>query len=360
MKLTEHVTIYKNPSPLLLSKQAVFPGIINLLNGDLLALFSIGQAFDSADQRGYFSKSSDNGRSWSDPKKMHNHEFKPYQLSESFKPVMLNDGTLLAIGYGFERPDDITPIVDEDTFNVLPLKNMCSRSYDNGLTWDAPSKIDIDGGSLELSGPCIQLKTGRIVGAAAPFHLGSQGHCGWLIYSDDGGLTWGKLSEFFKSSTGEIAPWECRIQQIGSGKLAVLFWAYDTKKSLNLNNFIVFSQNDGEQFSSAIDTGIAAQASNLMLLADNKIVTIHAHRDHEAGLCVRKVDISGDKFHVENELDLFTGKAIGSDLTDIRKQFGSLRFGQPGLVSLANGEALAYCWKVEDGQHIIKGYFINL
>ena len=360
MELTEVITIYRNSKPLLLSKQAIFPGIVQLLNGDLLALFSIGQAFDSADQRSYFSKSSGNGRHWSEPKKMHHHEFKPHQLSESFKPIRLRDGTLLATGYVFERPDDITSIVDEATFKVLPLKNMCSRSYDDGITWDTPYRIDINGEPLELSGPCVQLETGRIVGAAAPFHLGPDGHSGWLIYSDDGGINWGKLSEFFKSPNGEIAPWECRIQQTRPGELAVLFWAYDTKKSLNLNNHIVFSQNNGGHFSPAIDTGVTAQASGLMHLEDNKILTIHAHRDHDAGLCVRKVDTRGDKFHVKSELDLFADPTIGSDLTDIRKQFGSLSFGQPGLLKLASGEVLAYCWKVEDGQHVIKGYFLNI
>ena len=360
MKLTEVVTIYKNPTPLLTSKQAIFPGIVKLYNGDLLALFSIGQAFDSADQRSYFSKSSDNGRIWSEPKKIHHHEFKPHQLSESFKPTRLHDGTLLATGYVFERPDDTTSIVDEATFKVLPLKNMCSRSYDDGITWDTPYAIDINGEPLELSGPCVQLETGRIVGAASPFHLDDNGHCGWLICSDDGGTNWRKLSEFFKSPNGEIAPWECRIEQTGPEELSVLFWAYDTKKNLNLNNHIVFSQDNGENFYQAIDTEIVAQASSLMRFADHKIITIHAHRDHNAGLCVRKVDTEGHRFHVENELNLFADPTARSDLTDIRKQFGSLSFGQPGLLQLTSSEVLAYCWKVENCQHIIKGYFLNI
>jgi sialidase-1 len=106
------------------------------------------------------------------------HEFKPHQLSESFKPTRLHDGTLLATGYVFERPDDTESIVDEATFKVLPLKNMCSRSYDHGITWDTPYAIDINGEPLELSGPCAQLETGQIVSAASPLHLDDNGHCG--------------------------------------------------------------------------------------------------------------------------------------------------------------------------------------
>jgi sialidase-1 len=47
------VTIYANPDPLLVSRQAVFPGIVQLADDNLLAIFSIGQAFDAADHRAF-------------------------------------------------------------------------------------------------------------------------------------------------------------------------------------------------------------------------------------------------------------------------------------------------------------------
>ena len=61
MKRLEEFTIYANPDPLLVSRQAIFPGIVQLPDGDLLAMFSIGQAFDAADMRAYLSRSADNG-----------------------------------------------------------------------------------------------------------------------------------------------------------------------------------------------------------------------------------------------------------------------------------------------------------
>ena len=45
MKRLEEFTIYQNPDPLLVSRQATFPGIVQLPDGELLAVFSIGQAF---------------------------------------------------------------------------------------------------------------------------------------------------------------------------------------------------------------------------------------------------------------------------------------------------------------------------
>ena len=45
MKRLDEFIIYQNPDPLLVSRQATFPGIVQLPDGDLLAVFSIGQAF---------------------------------------------------------------------------------------------------------------------------------------------------------------------------------------------------------------------------------------------------------------------------------------------------------------------------
>ena len=364
MKLVKKVTIYANPDPLLVSRQAVFPGVVQLADDSLVAVFSIGQAFDAADHRAFVSKSTDLGQSWSPPKRLHNHEFQPHPISETLKPLVLTDGNLLATGYGFVRPDDLTAIVDADTFAVLPLRNMVSRSTDNGQSWDAPRVIDIGGQPLEMSGPCISLKSGRIIAAAPPFHLGADGHSGWIVFSDDGGESWAKLSTFFESPGGNVAAWECRLCETNPGWVVVLFWAYDNQEKSNLNNHMVVSEDGGKTFGPAIDTGVHGQASNLIALGDNKVLTIHAHREDPVGLWVRQVDIGANGFRIERELNLFSGNAttngMGSDATNIKKQFGSLKFGQPSLLPLSNGQVFAACWMVEDCQHVINGFILDL
>lgn len=360
MKLEQEITIYQNPDPLLVSRQAVFPGIVELPDGDLLAMFSIGQAFDSADTRAFVSKSTDHGQSWSAPVALHDHVWKPDEISESFKPLLLADGTLLAIGYGFVRPDPLTPIVHPDTFDMLELRNLLSLSRDNGQTWEVPRVINIRGVPLEMSGPCIQLASGRIIGASAPFHLGPSGHSGWIVYSDDNGQNWNKLSEFFNSENGEIAPWECRLCEMEPGQVAVLFWAYDAKNKRNLTNHIVYSSDGGATFEPAVDTKVRAQASNLMWLGNNRILTIHAHREAPVGLWARVVNVSGGGFAIEEEISLFSDDDMASETKDIRKQFASLKFGQPSVIRLRNGQILAACWAFENCQHVIKGYFIEL
>ena len=119
MKKKEEIIIYQNPDPLLVSKQGIFPGVSLLPNNDLLIIFSIGQAFDSSDQRAYVSKSKDDGRTWSNPKQLHNHKYDKHEENDTLKPLLLKNGNLIATGYAFVRPNPLTPIVDPISFDAL-------------------------------------------------------------------------------------------------------------------------------------------------------------------------------------------------------------------------------------------------
>lgn len=350
-------TIYANPSPLLVSRQAVFAGVVRAPGGDLLAMFSIGQAFDAADMRAVVSRSCDGGISWDAPQPLHNAV---ELISESFKPVVLPDGRILATGYAFERPDMLTPIVDPDTMALLPLRNRMSVSEDQGRSWTPPKEFSVEGAPLELSGPAIVLPSGRLLAAAAPFHLGKEGHEGWIIASDDGGETWFRLSVFFASAGGHVAPWECRLCHLGDGRVAVIFWAYDVAAQNNLDNHIVVSEDDGNSFGPAIRTGIMGQASGIMALGRDRVLTIHCHRETPVSLTVRALRLGPGNVQLEGERPIFGATSIASASNDIVNQFGSLRFGQPGLLRLAPDRVLATCWAVEDGQHVIKGFHLSL
>ena len=358
MKLLDEVTIYQNPAPLLVSRQAIFPGIVQLADGELVALFTIGEAFDAANTRAYMTRSSDEGQTWGAPVRPWTREVTP-QESESFKPLLLRDGTLVATGYVFVRPTPLSPIVAPDTFELARLRNLIAFSSDGGRSWTEPDYIDVEGEPLELSGPCIELASGRLLGATAPFHLRKEGHAGWIIASDDKGRSWFKLSEFYRAPGTNIATWECRLCEMSPGRVAVIAWAYDNAASANRDNIFALSEDGGETFRT-IETGVHGQASNVMWLGGDSLLTIHAHREAPVGLIVRRVNLSGGTFGIEEELDLLGNTDMASNSADIRKQFASLKFGQPSLLRLATGDILAACWSFENSQYVIKGYRLKL
>ena len=75
---------------------------------------------------------------------------------------------------------------------------------------------------------------------------------------------------------------------------------------------------------------------------------------------LRKINISNNKFSILEEINLFSKDGLSSDDTDISKQFGSLKFGQPSLLLLNNSEMLICFWCIQDNQHIIKTYVVNI
>lgn len=358
MRLIEASSIYSNPDPLLLSRQALFPGLLQLPDGDIVALFSIGQAFDAADMRTFVSRSTDEGRSWSPPMRLHNHQAVPDE-QEAFKPVRLNDGSILATGYTFVRPDPLRPIVDPNTLAVPELRVKVSRSTDDGRTWMTPRTVDIEGTPLEMSGPAAQLASGRIIAATSPFHLQKDGHAGWIVASDDAGETWFKLSEFFRAPRSDIHAWECRLAVWDEDRVVVLWWAYDHSAGINLNNHVALSSDGGASFGPAIDTGVKGQSSNIIHLEEDTFLTIHTHREVPAALTVRRVDIGDGGFRVVEALDLFASAAMGSTTAGMKQQFGDLKFGQPSLLRLTSGAIFAYCWAFEDHMYVIKGFRIE-
>lgn len=357
MQLLETGTLYANPDPLLVSRQAAFPGLARLANGDIVALFSIGQAFDAADMRAYVSRSTDSGHTWSTPAPLHTQTFTPEE-SETFKPAALADGTLLATGYVFLRPTPLTPIVDPKTNELLPLHNKLCRSNDGGHTWTVPERFIVEDADLELSGPVIQRASGELLGSGAPFHLGPDNHEGWLISSVDTGKTWQKKSIFFRSTPSTIAPWESRVIDFGGTRIGVLFWAFDIAAGRNLTNHLALSEDGGKIFRT-LDTGIPAQASNGLALGGSEMLSIHAHRESPVGLNIYRSRLHHDRLEVVDTLALFADERLGQGTREA-DPFASLRFGQPSLLTLGNGEYLACCWRVENSQHVIKTFRIRL
>ena len=58
--------LYKNPKPHVSSVHAYFPSLAALPNGELLATYALGEAFEAANLRTYLARSADGGETWRD------------------------------------------------------------------------------------------------------------------------------------------------------------------------------------------------------------------------------------------------------------------------------------------------------
>lgn len=363
IEILYHITIYENPIPNLVSRFATFPGLTKLPSGDLLALFPIGEAFDAMNNTMFVSRSRDVGRTWILQGPMHTETRFRNIGPCSLKPLLLDDGTLIATGYGFYR-DNPETFANPATGGLPGGPNLISFSTDEGRTWSPPELIPLSRPELlETSGPCIQLQTGELfmTGATMPMWDGRRpsGRIGVALRSPDRGRTWDDASVFYRSPDGNISPYETRSCQMPDGRIVTLIWMLDEVAGRNLTNHVVVSADGGRTWSPALDTGVPGQASNLIPLRDNLLLAIHSYREGDVGLYVSVVDFTGNRWEVL-ETACIWGKAPAMRIGSLKDMSANLRFGQPSLLPLGNGEFLAAHWAIENGQGKILGHRIRL
>ncbi len=360
IRYVEGRILYENPKPHVRSRHGYFPGLTKLPSGELLATLLIGEAFESADGTTYFARSSDAGQSWSVEGKLYEATTLPVPMSDCMKATVLADGSLLAMGYRFQRDDPEQSISLPVTGGILPGEDIVAFSDDDGCTWTQPKPIPRSRPELyELSGPAVQLRSGSVVAIGALYKMpdGSNpsGQIGVLVRSEDGGRTWDDSTVFFQTGAGNLTPFEPRLAEMQDGRLVALVWAYDQAADRHYSNHVVVSEDDGHTWSQPIDTGVMGQASNLVWLGGDRLLTIHAHRGDEIGIYVRVVDFASNNWRVTAETVIY-GQAARqtAEGQSAAEMFKSLRFGQPSLLALGDGEFLATHWCVEEGQGKIR------
>ena len=269
----------------------------------------------------------------------------------SLKPTLLHDGSLVATGYGFYR-DDPEVLANPETGGLPKGPNLVSFSDDDGRTWSLPETIPLSRPEiLETSGPCIQLQNGDLIATGATFPLwdGSHpsGRIGVVIRSKDNGRTWDDKTRFYKSPNGNISAYETRSCQMPDGRIVIMIWSLDEVTGKNLTNHVVVSHDNGMTWSQPIDTGVPGQASNVISLKDNLLVSIHCYREGKVGLYVNIVDFADDKWQILATEKIWS-KASSRHIGNLLDMGKGLKFGQPSLLPMDNGEFLATHWAVED------------
>jgi sialidase-1 len=358
IELLEHHVVWENPTPTFTSRHAYFPGMVKCPSGDLLAIFPIGQAFESADQIIYTARSKDNGHTWSEPKPVH-EDFRPGL--GALKINVLDDGSLIATGYS-HYPDG-EHWISHITGGCPDGMNLICYSNDDGHTWTLPKELHHRYPEvLEISGPCIQLQNGDLValGTPIPMYDGSRptGIPGIAMRSSDRGQTWDDSIVYFDNAP--ISPLEARLAQLDDGRIVAIAWSLDESSGVCHNNLITISHDNGHTWSPPQDTGLAAQASSVLARPGNNLLSIHAHREKDpVGLFVRVIDLADDKWQVVAEVNIWD-RIASRKVTGYADMGANVKFGQPSLLHVDGDEYLAYHWAIEDGQGRILSHRLRI
>ena len=354
--LKEHV-LYDNPIPLSRSRHGFFPSLIQLPTGELLAMVAIGEAFESADMTTYVLRSGDRGQSWHLQGPVYDKSVDSVPTSDYLKLLRLNNGSLIALGYRFNRPDPDQSISGLESGGVLSGDNIVSFSDDDGRIWTVPQVVSRSRPELlEIPHSPVQLRSGDIVASGGLFIMedGSNpsGQFGVITRSTDNGRTWNDSSRFYESPHKSICAYESGICQMDDGRLVSICWAFEIQAGRDHPNHVTVSHDDGYSWSAPIDTGHRAQSPNIISLGGERLVSIHCHRGEEVGLIVRVVDFSHDQWNVVTEKTIW-GAHLGQQVQDgqkFREMMKHIRFGNPSMLLLDNDEILVAHWVIENGQ----------
>lgn len=331
------------------SVSTLFPGAVMLPDNELLMMLVSGSGFESSDQHLLQIRSQDLGKSWVvETDAVSDLSFPGLQpFSPCAKPVLCPDGTLCAAGYGFHRDRPELGLSDyAEKFGRFPkVDNFFISSSDRGKSWSQPRIIEHRYDGLEISGPLLALPDGELLLFAAPFVLNSSRQTGLTFSSCDGGMTWQQRADFFESES--IAPWEVRSVQLPSGRIILIFWAFDLANSRHLNNHIVYSDDRGLTWSAPADTALRGQSSNF-LLHDNRLGILQTRREGDMpGIYLSDVELVNNTVNIIDEVCLFDAAGMVNRGVKIEEQFAALKFGQPSALCLPDGAYLLIFWSMD-------------
>lgn len=358
MKTIHSSIIYENPLPQLRARHAFFPGLTKTKEGTLAAVFAIGEAFESVNSESYISFSDDEGKTWSEPKKMFDKSEFETPITDYTKITTLPDGRLLALGYAYIRENEEFPIGNPETGGLLDDFVFYSISEDSGNTWSKLNKIDCSWGPhIEASAPLTVLSDGSWITPITGFPkwngemTGKM--CGRALISKDQGKTWNDDAICMDFDPEPVTCYEQRMCQLESGTIVCIGWNENTKTGERLPNHFTYSEDGGKTWSKAESTGIKGQASSVCAIGGEKLLALHSMRrdTDEPGILGCIIDFSEKKWNITEQKILWQPQTPMLKNAKMAEIFSFLKFGQPSAYLIDEKTVMLTHWCSEDGQY---------
>ncbi|MEO6964160.1 MAG: sialidase family protein [Puia sp.] len=346
--------VYRNVKPHVFSRQAYFPSVIHMDNGELLASLVIGEAFESVDADTHICRSSDDGETWNRPIEILSEKEKE-NASNCARLTELGNGRLVAMLVRSLRMDHPNEgLANPENMGFVPTELMLVRSSDYGHTWSTPEiiKAPLVGPSFEACSPIVVLKDGRWIWPTSTWR-GWDGYCPSgmkmiALVSSDEGKTWPAYMTVMDDSAKGIIYWESKIVELNRGPLVAVAWAYDEKKGSDLPNQYVLSHDKGNTWTRPASTGILGQTITLIELQDGGLFAVYRRMD-KPGLWVTIARLDKDVWVNEVHTCLWGGQdnLLNQKERNMVQEFNELKFGAPAIARLADNSLFLVFWCYE-------------
>ncbi|MGC9318258.1 MAG: sialidase family protein [Armatimonadota bacterium] len=345
--------IYRNPKPHVRAIHAIFPSVVALNDGEMLASLALAEAFEAVDMHSHLARSADGGATW----ELQGELYRRRELtSDSARIMVAPDGEIVALVNECDRsdhPDD--GLANPDNLGFVPTQFWLLRSRDGGRTWSPPRPIDppLIGPSFELCSPIVPLSDGRWLLPTSTWR-------GWdgsepsgmkmvAFISEDNGETWPQHADVMSDPAGAIIYWESKIAQMADGTLLAVAWAYDEEAGEDLPNQYALSDDGGLTWSAPTSTGLQGQTMDVLALDDDRVLAIYRRMDR-AGLWAALVSLEGGQWETLHQSPVWGAEVEGltGSSDDMVGNFNVLRFGAPCVIGLPDGGIFVAFWCYEE------------
>lgn len=347
--------IYRNPAPHVVSRHAYFPSLITMDNGEMLASFSIGEAFEAVNLNTYIARSADNGKTWDEPKVLLSEEL-TINYSNCARLTSLPNGEVVAIVVRHNRTDHLQEgLANPKNLGFVPTKILLMRSHDYGQTWDEPEPITepIIGPSFELCSPIKILKVGRWIWPTSTWR-GWDGNCPngmkmVAFVSYDQGKTWPEYWDVMKDEAQEKIYWESQIIELKTGELLAVAWTYDEKNGRDLTNHYSISHDGGTTWTEPASTELYGQTMAIAELPTGNILGIYRRMD-KAGLWGNISQLQNGIWINRCTFPLWGTyeEELHGKNDNIVSQMNELKFGVPCITPLPDASFYVAFWCYEN------------
>jgi hypothetical protein len=356
--------IYRNPKPHLYSRQASFPSLAILPDGDLLAAFGLGSGFESVDQRTVQARSPDGGRSWQIEGPLFSEQT-PHPTSSHVRISRMPNGELLAFGARWNRSRSDQGLTNPETLGFVETELIMLRSPDGGRTWAGPTTVipPLIGPSFEICSPVLALRDGRWLIPTATWSGwdgdAPNGIFALALVSDDQGRTWPTYVPVMDGRAEQVIYWEQKLVELDDGRVLAVCWAHDLAAGRDRQVHYALSHDAGRSFGLPQPTGLHGQTTTPIVLGAGRLLCIYRRTDRP-GLWATYARLDGTTWVNEATYPLW-GQALAAEAAAVHgaslsESFANLRFGLPAGVRLPDGDVFAAFWGVEDCVSVIRWF----
>ncbi|MCM8816370.1 MAG: glycoside hydrolase [Candidatus Omnitrophica bacterium] len=357
--------IYANPIPHLKSVHAYFPSVAQLPDGKLIAVYSLGEAFEALNLHTYYSFSYDGGRSW--------HFMGQFQkktkgkiTSDASRITITPDGELVVLMCVYDRTKYRKQgLTNPETLGFVPTHFYLFRSIDGGKTFTKPKliKTPIEGPSFELCCPIVIISDKTWLLPTSTWKAWN-GYCpsgikAIAMISTDEGKTWKDCFVVMDAYKKGIIFWESKIIEMPDGNLLAVAWAYDLKNRRDLPDHYTISKNCGKTWSKPLSTKLHGQTLTPMVLKNGRILSVYRRMD-KPGLWANISRLERNRWINESETPIWGTnlKGLTGNTKNPSTDFHVLKFGAPSMIRLNDGSIFLTFWCYENCISVIRWFKI--